>query len=234
MRASGDGEHLQRQPLNDIFGQISQGLAFDQQTHDEQQVVAAITDAAREHIVTPTIGSDMALQRMERWRQQRGEVVLNHLPHLPHLPHRHGRTPIGDGVLGYTAWQRFDTCHANDLRKLDPEMAPVSTALGVLGMPGRTAWFGLMEAGRPRPGETLLVSAAAGAVGSLVSQFGKRAGCRVFGIAGGAAKCDYLIQTPGLDGAIDYKAFDHADALAATSRPKPVASTSTSTTSAGW
>jgi len=81
-------------------------------------------------------------------------------------------------------------------------------------MPGRTAWFGLMEAGRPRPGDTLVVSGAAGAVGSLVAQFGKRAGCRVVGIAGGAAKCSYLIDTLGLDGAVDYRAFSDTQTLA--------------------
>jgi len=124
------------------------------------------------------------------------------------------RFQVGDWVLGYNGWQLFDKCHANDLQKLDPDAAPVSTALGVLGMPGRTAWFGLMEAGRPRPGETLMVSGAAGAVGSLVAQFGKRAGCRVIGIAGGAQKCDYLLNTLGLDGAVDYKAFPNAEALA--------------------
>jgi len=120
----------------------------------------------------------------------------------------------GDWVLGYNGWQLFDKCHANDLQKLDPDAAPVSTALGVLGMPGRTAWFGLMEAGRPRPGDTLVVSGAAGAVGSLVAQFGKRAGCRVVGIAGGAAKCRYLIDTLGLDGAVDYRAFSDTQTLA--------------------
>ncbi|HTD06966.1 NADP-dependent oxidoreductase [Undibacterium sp.] len=125
------------------------------------------------------------------------------------------RFQAGDWVLGYNGWQLFDKCHANDLQKLDPEAAPVSTALGVLGMPGRTAWFGLMEAGRPRPGETLVVSGAAGAVGSLVAQFGKRAGCRVIGIAGGAQKCAYLRNELGLDGAVDYKAFANVDALAA-------------------
>ncbi|MFZ6645400.1 NADP-dependent oxidoreductase [Undibacterium sp. TJN25] len=121
----------------------------------------------------------------------------------------------GDWVLGYNGWQLFDKCHANDLQKLDAEAAPVSTALGVLGMPGRTAWFGLMDAGRPRPGETLVVSGAAGAVGSLVAQFGKRAGCRVVGIAGGAEKCAYLVNTLGLDAAVDYKAFADTASLAA-------------------
>jgi NADPH-dependent curcumin reductase CurA len=120
----------------------------------------------------------------------------------------------GDWVLGYGGWQLYDKCHANDLQKLDPDAAPVSTALGVLGMPGRTAWFGLMDAGQPRPGDTLVVSGAAGAVGSLVAQFGKRAGCRVIGIAGSAAKCRYLIDKLGLDGAVDYRAFSDTPSLA--------------------
>jgi NADPH-dependent curcumin reductase CurA len=119
----------------------------------------------------------------------------------------------GDWVAGHNGWQLFEKCHVNDLQKLDPTEAPVSTALGVLGMPGRTAWFGLMEAGRPRPGDTLLVSGAAGAVGSLVAQFGKRAGCRVIGIAGGPAKCQYLIDKLGLDGAVDYRAFPTLELL---------------------
>ncbi|CAN5196427.1 NADP-dependent oxidoreductase [soil metagenome] len=119
----------------------------------------------------------------------------------------------GDWVLGYNGWQIFAQCHASEIQKLDPEAAPVSTALGVLGMPGRTAWFGLMEAGRPRPGETVVVSGAAGAVGSLVAQFAKRAGCRVFGIAGGAAKCSFLTEKLGLDGAIDYKKFSRRETL---------------------
>lgn len=121
----------------------------------------------------------------------------------------------GDWVLGYNGWQLYDKCHANDLQKLDEDAAPVSTALGVLGMPGRTAWFGLMDAGKPRPGETLVVSGAAGAVGSLVAQFGKRAGCRVVGIAGGENKCRYLVEKLGLDDAVDYRAFGDTAALAA-------------------
>jgi NADPH-dependent curcumin reductase CurA len=113
----------------------------------------------------------------------------------------------GDWVLGYSGWQIYAKCHASEVQKLDPQAAPVSTALGVLGMPGRTAWFGLMEAGRPRPGETVVVSGAAGAVGSLVAQFARRAGCKVIGIAGGASKCSFLTDKLNLDGAIDYKEF---------------------------
>ena len=121
----------------------------------------------------------------------------------------------GDWVLGYGGWQRYHRAHADELQKLDPAAAPVTTALGVLGMPGRTAWFGLMDAGRPKPGETLVVSGAAGAVGSLVAQFGKRTGCTVVGIAGGVEKCRFLVERLKLDAAIDYRAFSTAPALAA-------------------
>lgn len=121
---------------------------------------------------------------------------------------------VGDWVSSYSGWQTFAVCHASELQKLNPEQAPVTTALGMLGMPGRTAWFGLMEAGKPRPGDTLVVSGAAGAVGSLVAQFGKKAGCKVVGIAGGADKCRYLLETLKLDGAIDYRAYKTTDELA--------------------
>ncbi len=113
----------------------------------------------------------------------------------------------GDWVLAYSGWQERARCHPLELTRLDPGQAPVTTALGVLGMPGRTAWFGLMEAGRPKPGETVVVSGAAGAVGSLVVQFAKRAGCRVVGIAGGAAKCAFVRERLGADVAVDYRSF---------------------------
>ena len=119
----------------------------------------------------------------------------------------------GDWVSAYSGWQLYAKCHHSELTKLNPDRAPVSTALGVLGMPGRTAWFGLMEAGKPRPGDTLVVSGAAGAVGSLVAQFGKRAGCRVIGIAGGAKKCAFLTDTLKLDGAVDYQAHPTLEGL---------------------
>jgi NADPH-dependent curcumin reductase CurA len=127
---------------------------------------------------------------------------------------------VGDWVEGMMGWQSHARVHQGALRKLDPALAPVSTALGVLGMPGRTAWFGLTESGRPHAGEVVVVSGAAGAVGSLVAQFARRHGCRVLGIAGGAQKCRWLTDTLGLDWALDYKAFDSADALAAAIKAK--------------
>lgn len=113
----------------------------------------------------------------------------------------------GDHVYAYSGWQEHAVVHQSDLQKLDPDAAPVETALGVLGMPGRTAWFGLMEAGRPRPEDTVVVSAAAGAVGSLVVQFAKRAGATVVGLAGGAEKCRWIEQELGVDRALNYRDF---------------------------
>lgn len=121
----------------------------------------------------------------------------------------------GDWVEGMLGWQTHARVHHSVLRKLDPTLAPPSTALGVLGMPGRTAWFGLTESGRPHAGEVVVVSGAAGAVGSLVAQFARRHGCKVLGIAGGAAKCAWLREGLGLDWALDYKAHATADSLAA-------------------
>lgn len=120
---------------------------------------------------------------------------------------------VGDWVEGMLGWQSHARCHQSTVRKLDPSLAPVSTALGVLGMPGRTAWFGLTESGRPHAGEVVAVSGAAGAVGSLVAQFAKKHGARVLGIAGGAAKCQWLTDTVGLDWALDYKAYADSQQL---------------------
>jgi NADPH-dependent curcumin reductase CurA len=126
----------------------------------------------------------------------------------------------GDWALGYTGWQTHAVEHASVLTKLDPAEAPVTTALGVLGMPGRTAWFGLTEAGRPHAGEVVVVSGAAGAVGSLVVQFAKRHGCTVVGVAGGAAKCRWIVEALGADHAIDYRAHADADSLRAALRER--------------
>ena len=116
---------------------------------------------------------------------------------------------VGDWVSAYAGWQTHATLGVASVQRIDSAIAPPSAYLSVLGMPGRTAWFGLMESGRPLPGDTVVVSGAAGAVGSLVVQFAKMAGCRVVGIAGGEAKCRYLRESLGADEAIDYRA--HAD-----------------------
>ena len=114
----------------------------------------------------------------------------------------------GDLVAGYDGWQAYGLSKGAGVRKLDPARAPISTALGVLGMPGMTAYVGLLDFGRPKPGETVVVSAASGAVGSAVGQIAKLKGCRAVGIAGGKAKCDYVVGELGLDACVDYKAGD--------------------------
>lgn len=110
----------------------------------------------------------------------------------------------GDHVLTQLGWQLFGA--TKELVKVDPHRAPLSYYLGVLGMPGMTAYFGLKEIGQPKAGETVVVSAASGAVGSVVGQLAGIGGCRVVGIAGGPAKCDYVKRELGFGACIDYKA----------------------------
>jgi len=111
----------------------------------------------------------------------------------------------GDVVTGMGGWQQFHLADAKSLRKIDTSLAPPSAHLGVLGMPGVTAWYGLTQIGKPKTGETVVVSAAAGAVGSVVGQLAKIAGCRAVGIAGGTAKCEYVVRELGFDACVDYK-----------------------------
>ncbi len=107
-------------------------------------------------------------------------------------------------------------------RKIDPKIAPISTANGVLGMPGMTAWFGLFEIGRPKPGETVVVFAASGAVGQVVGQLARLAGCRVVGIAGGARKCGFVTTELGFDACVDYKGSNDFAAALRTACPNGV------------
>jgi NADPH-dependent curcumin reductase CurA len=112
----------------------------------------------------------------------------------------------GDKVLAPLGWQLYGVAEARDLTAIDVERAPASSYLGMLGMPGITAWFGLREIGQPKPGDTVCVSAASGAVGSVVGQLAKIEGCRAVGIAGGPAKCAYVVDELGFDVCVDYKA----------------------------
>jgi NADPH-dependent curcumin reductase CurA len=125
-----------------------------------------------------------------------------------------GEVVAGDLVNVYNGWQTHAVCKLEDVRKLKTETVSPSTALGVLGMPGRTAWFGLLEAGAPKRGETVLVSGAAGAVGSIVAQLAKLKGCRVIGVAGGVEKSRFLVEELGLDAALDYKQHRSAASVA--------------------
>jgi hypothetical protein len=114
------------------------------------------------------------------------------------------RYSAGDIVEGMLGWREFGVAPAKSLRKIDPAGGPISSALYVLGMPGLTAYFGLMEICRPRPGETVVVSGAAGAVGSLVGQIARIKRCRAIGIAGSDEKVRFLIEELGFDGAFNY------------------------------
>lgn len=128
---------------------------------------------------------------------------------------RNPKFAVGDYVAGYDGWMEYGLSDGSDLRALDPTDAPLSYALGVLGMPGLTAYAALLDIGKPKPGETVVVSAAAGAVGSVAGQIAKIKGCHVVGIAGTDAKCRFVTQTLGFDSCINYREDNLADALQA-------------------
>jgi hypothetical protein len=119
---------------------------------------------------------------------------------------RSPRFRSGEMVVGMAGWQQYQVTDGSTLRKVDVSVIPASAYLGCVGMPGVTAWYGLMKIGEPKPGETVLVSAAAGAVGSVVGQLAKILGCRAVGIAGGEAKRDHVVRDLGFDACVDYKA----------------------------
>ncbi len=124
-----------------------------------------------------------------------------------------GRFKPGDIVLGRAGWQEYAVEGERGLRKLDPGAAPVQTALGVLGMPGLTAYSGLLTIGQPKAGETLAVAAASGPVGATVGQIAKIKGCRTVGIAGGPDKCRFLLEELGFDAAVDHRGPDFKERL---------------------
>jgi NADPH-dependent curcumin reductase len=130
-----------------------------------------------------------------------GEVIDSRNAHLK----------VGDHVLTQLGWQLYGA--TKEATKVDGARAPLSYYLGVLGMPGMTAYFGLKDLGQPKPGETVVVSAASGAVGSVVGQLAKLWGCRAIGIAGGREKCDYVTRELGFDACIDYKSANLRDEL---------------------
>ena len=124
---------------------------------------------------------------------------------------RNPRLQKGDKVLTQLGWQLYGT--TKEATKIKGAKAPLSYYLGLLGMPGMTAYFGLKELGQPKPGETVVVSAASGAVGSVVGQLAKLGGCRAVGIAGGAQKCDYVRRELGFDACVDYKSEKISESL---------------------
>jgi NADPH-dependent curcumin reductase CurA len=133
-----------------------------------------------------------------------GEVIVSNHPDLA----------VGDHVTGLLGVQEYAVAHGAGLIKVDTELAPLPVYLGTLGMPGMTAYFGLLDIGKPQAGETVVVSGAGGAVGGVVGQIARLKGCHVVGIAGGPEKCRYVIEDLGCAAAIDYKACNVAEALA--------------------
>ena len=122
---------------------------------------------------------------------------------------------VGDKVVGMLGWQEYGVSNGAGLNKIDASRVPMSAFLGVLGMPGVTAWVGLLDLCQPKAGETVVVSAASGAVGGVVGQIAKLKGCRAVGSAGGKAKCDYVVKELGFDACVDYKAGKLDDDLKA-------------------
>jgi NADPH-dependent curcumin reductase CurA len=122
---------------------------------------------------------------------------------------RNDKFQQGDYVLGMKGWREYYISDGSDLTKIDPALAPVQTYLGLLGMPGLTAYVGLLDIGKPGEGDTVFVSAASGAVGSIVCQIAKIKGCRVVGSAGSDEKVSWLLQTAGVDGAFNYKKVEN-------------------------
>lgn len=127
---------------------------------------------------------------------------------------RNPKFEAGDLVVGSTGWQSHSISDGRNLMPVPNGLASPSMALGVLGMPGMTAYMGLMDIGQPKAGETLVVAAASGAVGSVVGQVAKLKGLRVVGVAGGADKCRYVVDELGFDACIDHKSENFADELA--------------------
>ena len=119
---------------------------------------------------------------------------------------KHPKFAVGDKVVGMLGWSEMGVSDGSMLKKVDSTQIPWSAYLGIVGMPGMTAWYGLNQILQPKPGQTIAVSAASGAVGSVVGQLAKLQGCRVIGIAGGKAKCQLVIDSFGFDACVDYKA----------------------------
>ena len=122
---------------------------------------------------------------------------------------------VGDAVVGYLGWQEYGLSDGTGLNKVDTKHVPLSAYLGPVGMPGVTAWYGLNQICQPKPGETVLVSAASGAVGSVVGQLARMAGCRAVGIAGGPEKCAYVRDELGFDACIDHREYKDIRSMSA-------------------
>jgi len=157
--------------------------------------------------------------RMNAVRSYAASVELGHVMEggtvSQIIASNHPEWKEGEFVLSHSGWQTYALSDGRGLRRLDPTQAPISTAVGVLGMPGFTAYAGLLEIGQPKAGETVVVAAASGAVGQVVGQIAKLKGCRVVGIAGADDKCAYVVNELGFDACVNYKDDDFSTQLEA-------------------
>jgi len=156
--------------------------------------------------------------RMEETRgyaesQQLGETMIGATVGVVEASHHPGYA-VGDTVLGMFGWTEYGLSDGTMLMKVDTRAVPMSAYLGAVGMPGVTAWYGLHRICQPKAGETVLVSAASGAVGSIVGQLAKQADCRAIGIAGGQEKCDYVVESLGFDACIDHRRHGDVKSMA--------------------
>ena len=164
-------------------------MLIDQEYISLDPAMRGWINKARSYIPPVEIGGVMRAGSVGKVIKTKGKTLFN----------------IGDHVTGWGGVQNYCITNGENFYKVDPEKAPLSYYIGILGMPGMTAYFGILEVGEIKEGDVVLVSGAAGAVGSIVGQIAKIKGCRVIGIAGGKSKCDYLTEKLGFDGAIDYK-----------------------------
>ena len=164
-------------------------MLIDQEYISLDPAMRGWINKARSYIPPVEIGDVMRAGSVGKVIKTKGKTLFN----------------IGDHVTGWGGVQNYCVTNGENFYKVDPQKAPLSYYIGILGMPGMTAYFGILEVGEIKEGDVVLVSGAAGAVGSIVGQIAKIKGCRVIGIAGGKSKCDYLTEKLGFDGAIDYK-----------------------------
>lgn len=186
----------------------------------ETQAVPAIDDGqvlVRNHYLSldPYMRMRMTDAKSYADPQPLGEVMIGGTAGEV-IASKHPKFSVGDKVVGMLGWSEIGVSDGSLLKKVDTTRIPLSAYLGAVGMPGMTAWYGLNQIIRAQPGQTVAVSAAAGAVGSVVGQLAKLQGCRVIGIAGGKKKCEYVVDELGFDACVDYKGGDlFADVKAA-------------------
>ena len=198
-----------------ILGRMVQGMPVPE---DFELVENPIPQPDEDEVLVRTIY--LSLDPYMRGRMSRaeavGEVLIGGV--VGHVvASRHEQIREGDFVCQYVGgygWQSYGVAPGSELRVLDPDLVPLSTSLGVAGMPGVSAYFGLLAVGKPVSGETVVVSAAAGAVGAVVGQLAKMKNCRAVGIAGNDEKCAYIVEELGFDAAINYRSEDLAVGLA--------------------